>query len=90
MYDLIGDIHGHADELRALLDYLGYRPDAAGIMRHEGGRQVIFLGDYVDRGPKIRETLQLVRSMVDGGAALALLAKRPGRRLPAAASPLAH
>jgi hypothetical protein len=73
MYDLIGDIHGHADELRALLDYLGYRPNAAGIMRHEGGRQVIFLGDYVDRGPKIRETLQLVRGMVDGGTALALL-----------------
>jgi hypothetical protein len=73
MYDLIGDIHGHADELRALLNYLGYRPDAAGILRHPAGRQVIFLGDYVDRGPKIRETLQLVRSMVDGGAALAIL-----------------
>jgi len=73
MYDLIGDIHGHADELRALLHHLGYRPDAAGIPRHPAGRQVIFLGDYVDRGPKIRETLQLVRGMVDGGAALAIL-----------------
>lgn len=73
MYDLIGDIHGHADELRALLHHLGYRPDAAGTPRHPAGRQVIFLGDYVDRGPKIRETLQLVRAMVDGGAALAIL-----------------
>ena len=73
MYDLIGDIHGHADELRALLHYLGYRPDAAGVPRHPTGRQVIFLGDYVDRGPKIRETLQLVRGMVEGGAALAIL-----------------
>jgi hypothetical protein len=73
MYDLIGDIHGHADELRALLHHLGYRPDAAGVPRHPAGRQVIFLGDYIDRGPKIRETLQLVRSMVDGGAALAIL-----------------
>ena len=73
MYDLIGDIHGHADELRALLAHLGYRPDAAGVPRHPGGRQVIFLGDSVDRGPKIRETLQLVRSMVEGGAALAIL-----------------
>jgi hypothetical protein len=73
MYDLIGDIHGHADELRALLAHLGYRPDSAGVPRHPSGRQVIFLGDYVDRGPKIRETLQLVRSMVEGGAALAIL-----------------
>ena len=73
MYDLIGDIHGHADELRALLDYLDYRPDANGVWRHPAGRQVIFLGDYVDRGPKIRETLGLVRGMVDGGAALAIL-----------------
>lgn len=73
MYDLIGDIHGHADELRALLHHLGYRPDAAGVPRHAGGRQVIFLGDYVDRGPKIRETLQLVRGMVEGGAARAIL-----------------
>jgi hypothetical protein len=73
MYDLIGDIHGHADELRALLTYLGYRPDAAGTFCHPDNRQVIFLGDYVDRGPKIRETLQLVRGMVEGGAALAIL-----------------
>jgi hypothetical protein len=73
MYDLIGDIHGHADELRALLHHLDYQPDAAGVPRHAGGRQVIFLGDYIDRGPKIRETLQLVRGMVEGGAALAIL-----------------
>ena len=24
MYDLIGDVHGHADELAALLEKLGY------------------------------------------------------------------
>lgn len=73
MYDLIGDVHGHADELRALLHHLGYHPDAAGVPRHPAGRQVIFLGDYIDRGPHIRETLQLVRGMVAGGAALAIL-----------------
>ncbi len=73
MYDLIGDVHGHADELRALLHHLDYRPDATGILRHPAGRQVIFLGDYIDRGPKIRETLALVRGMVEAGAALAIL-----------------
>ena len=55
-------MHGHADELLALLHHLGYRPDAAGVPRHAGGRQIVFLGDYVDRGPKIRETLRLVRT----------------------------
>jgi hypothetical protein len=73
MYDLIGDIHGHAAELRQLLQKLDYAPDAAGVYRHAGGRQVIFLGDFIDRGPAIRETLQLVRGMVDGGAALAVM-----------------
>src|ERR1035441_2819838 len=35
--------------------------------------KVIFLGDFIDRGPEIRETLQTVRAMVDGGSALAVM-----------------
>jgi len=73
MYDLIGDIHGHADELHRLLRKLGYQPDAAGVYRHAEGRQVIFVGDFIDRGPAIRETLRTVRGMVEGGVALAVL-----------------
>ncbi|GAB3735601.1 metallophosphoesterase [Hymenobacter agri] len=73
MYDLIGDLHGHAAELRQLLTKLDYAPDDAGVYRHTGGRQVIFVGDFIDRGPAIRETLQIVRGMVDGGAALAVM-----------------
>jgi hypothetical protein len=73
MYDLIGDIHGHATELRQLLQQLDYAPDAHGVHRHVGGRQVIFVGDFIDRGPAIRETLQIVRGMVDGGTALAVM-----------------
>ena len=50
--DFIGDIHGHYDELRALLKKLGY-VESAGSFRYPGGtRSVVFLGDYVDRGPK--------------------------------------
>ncbi|PJJ59645.1 metallophosphoesterase [Hymenobacter chitinivorans] len=71
MYDLIGDIHGHADELRRLLAKLGYA-EQQGVYRHPT-RQVIFVGDFVDRGPYIRETLRIVRAMVDGGAALAVM-----------------
>ena len=71
-YDIIGDTHGYADELHALLDKLGYRGSSR-LTAHPDGRKVIFLGDYVDRGPKIREVLETVRTMVDGGTALAIL-----------------
>ena len=71
MYDLIGDIHGHADSLLKLLKTLGYSRQQ-GIFRHPE-RQVIFLGDFIDRGPKIRETLEIVRAMVDSGSALAVM-----------------
>ncbi|MEI6279096.1 MAG: metallophosphoesterase [Verrucomicrobiota bacterium] len=71
-YDIIGDIHGHADELRALLASLGYR-NGRDAYCHPEGRKVIFLGDFIDRGPKIREVLETVRAMVDAGQALAIL-----------------
>ena len=71
--DFIGDVHGHCDELRALLAKLGY-VESSGAFRYPGGeRSVVFLGDYVDRGPKVRETLNLVRSMRDAGSAIALM-----------------
>lgn len=71
MYDLIGDIHGFADELVELLDILGYQK-AQGVYRHPE-RQVIFVGDFVDRGPKIREVLEIVRPMIEEGKALAVM-----------------
>ncbi len=52
MYDLIGDIHGHASELVDLLAALGYSKHK-GFYKHPA-RQAIFLGDYFDRGPQIR------------------------------------
>ena len=59
MHDLIGDIHGHADALQRLLRQLGYSRQK-GVYRHPD-RQAIFLGDFIDRGPQIRETLEIVR-----------------------------
>lgn len=70
-YDLIGDIHGCANTLMRLLDRLGYRQQQ-GIWRHPQ-RMAIFLGDLVDRGPRIRETLHLVRDMVEAGQALCIM-----------------
>jgi len=71
MHDLIGDIHGHANALQKLLKKLGYTRQK-GVYRHPE-RQAIFLGDFIDRGPKIRETLEIVRPMIDSGAALAVM-----------------
>ena len=71
MYDLIGDIHGHADELVELLEMLGYK-QTHGVYRHSE-RQAIFLGDFIDRGPKIRQVLQIVRPMIEQKAALAVM-----------------
>ena len=71
MIDLIGDIHGHADELETLLRKLGYQPSGAGF-RHEQ-RKVLFIGDYIDRGPKIKRSLEIVKAMSDSGNAVALM-----------------
>ncbi|TNC82744.1 MAG: serine/threonine protein phosphatase [Oleiphilus sp.] len=66
-YDLIGDVHGCALALERLLKKLGYQ-HVRGCYRHES-RKVIFVGDIVDRGPRIREALHIVKDMVDQGQA---------------------
>ena len=70
-YDIIGDIHGHAEALKALLGDLGYVEK--GRAWSHPGRQAIFLGDFVDRGPKQVETVDIVRRMVDAGNAQAVM-----------------
>jgi hypothetical protein len=70
-YDLIGDIHGHADELKALLETMDYQ-NIDGCYRH-ASRQVIFLGDFIDRGPEQMGVLNIVMPMVEQGAALAVM-----------------
>ena len=69
-FDLIGDVHGCYDELTELLAKLGYSPNESGVYAHPEGRRVVFLGDLVDRGNKIVETVRLVMNMVAAGTAL--------------------
>lgn len=71
-YDVIGDIHGHAQKLEGLLRKLGYRPKGRGYTPPVG-RQAVFLGDLIDRGPQQKRVLEIVRSMVDGGDALCIM-----------------
>ncbi|WP_029652221.1 metallophosphoesterase [Marinobacter daepoensis] len=66
-YDIIGDIHGCSHTLERLLEQMGYRK-LNGIYQHPR-RQAIFIGDIIDRGPRIRESLHLVRDMVEHGFA---------------------
>lgn len=67
MYDLIGDIHGHAAPLKALLEKLAY-VEIDGVWQHPE-RQVIFLGDFVDRGPEQLDVIRIVKAMVEAGHA---------------------
>ena len=70
-FDIIGDVHGCADELEVLLGDLGYQRDGdSGTYAHPAGRTAVFLGDLVDRGPRILDTVALVRRMVEAGGAL--------------------
>ena len=69
-FDIVGDVHGCHDELCDLLARLDYSPDAANVWRHPEGRRLLFLGDLVDRGPKVVETATLVMDAVQAGAAL--------------------
>lgn len=71
MYDIIGDVHGYADELKVLLQRLGYS-EQNGVWKHPF-RKAIFLGDLIDRGPKVRETLYMVRKMIDYGYAFSVM-----------------
>lgn len=66
-FDIIGDVHGCALTLERLLDVLGYQR-IAGVWRHPR-RQALFLGDIVDRGPRIRQALHIVHDMVAAGQA---------------------
>lgn len=52
---VIGDIHGCCDELRYLIDALPIRPED----------EIIFLGDYIDRGPDSRAVVSFLIELED-------------------------
>jgi protein phosphatase len=77
-FDIIGDVHGCCDELEQLLGRLGYaltqlegNDPAWGtrVFTHPEGRKAIFVGDLVDRGPRILDSVRVVRNMVVHGSA---------------------
>lgn len=70
-YDLIGDVHGCGASLTKLLQQMGYRQHD-GVYSHPR-RKVIFLGDLIDRGPRIRLAVNIARRMVEAGEALIVM-----------------
>ena len=71
MYDIIGDIHGHADALESLLQKMDYQKKSGAYAHPE--RKVIFLGDFLDRGPKISQVLETVYPMLESGSAKSVM-----------------
>ena len=70
-FDVIGDIHGCAQTLSRLLERMDYRYEN-GCWRHSS-RIAVFVGDIIDRGPHIREALEIVHSMVERNAAVCVM-----------------
>ena len=78
-FDIIGDVHGCADELQALLAKLGYRvewaddrDDRTVTVTPPRGRKLVFVGDLVDRGPNSPDVLRIAMSMTAAGTAYAV------------------
>jgi len=83
-FDIIGDVHGCYDELLTLLDQLGYELKEDGDIKtasHPDGRLAVFLGDLVDRGPGIVNTLKIVMGMVRDGNALCVAGNHDNKLL---------
>jgi protein phosphatase len=73
-FDIVGDVHGCAGELTDLLVKLGYciSFDISSAGRSvrvtpPNGRQLIFVGDLVDRGPRSPDVLRIVMATSEGG-----------------------
>lgn len=65
-FDIIGDIHGCIHTLEALMAKLGYSEDGS----HPEGRQLVSVGDIVDRGRHTWDTWTYVSGLVKTGRLL--------------------
>jgi len=87
-FDIIGDVHGCADELMELLRRLGYevRLEGTGAERRAAtsapkGRRAFFVGDLVDRGPNAPDVVRIVMAMVAANQASAVIGNHDDRFL---------
>lgn len=71
-YDVVGDVHGMIRTLSRLVNRLGYVHDGDS-WSHPQKRQLVFVGDLIDRGPDPLGCLEMVEDLVEDGAALMIL-----------------
>lgn len=78
--DIVGDVHGCADELMALMRRTGYviepfdpRKSKPIRFSHPEGRRLIFLGDLTDRGPFSDIVLRLAMGGLISGTSSTIL-----------------
>ncbi|MEM8506096.1 MAG: AAA family ATPase, partial [Cyanobacteria bacterium P01_D01_bin.1] len=82
-FDIIGDVHGCCDEVEQLLKQLGYQTQNSTASAdsfwhfptyvHPAGRKAIFLGDLIDRGPRVLDTLRLVHNMIEARSGMCIM-----------------
>ncbi len=71
--DIIPDIHGQAEKLRLALQNLGWLRTGSTWRHPEPDRQIVFLGDFIDRGPENGAVIRIVRELMDAGRAQAIM-----------------
>jgi hypothetical protein len=71
--DIIPDIHGQAEKLFLALKNLGWQRNGTTWLHSECDRQIVFLGDFIDRGPENAAVIRTVRELMDSGRAQAIL-----------------
>lgn len=71
--DIIPDIHGQADKLQTALIGLGWRQNGLSWTHPEPRREIVFLGDFIDRGSQNGAVIGIVRGLMDAGRARAVM-----------------
>lgn len=76
-FDIVGDVHGCAEELMELLESMGHAESGweaveptsyhLHVRAHAEGRRVVLLGDLVDRGPHNLAAMLIARRLEDLG-----------------------
>ncbi len=80
-FDIVGDVHGCADELRDLLQRLGWTCSPQGRWSHPDDRLLLFVGDLADRGPSSVEVLETVAALVEQERGLLILGNHDDKLL---------